>query len=58
MVDTWVTVLKLVFSINEGPEFEQIPGFSEILINGCAAVVLGVNRKILGDLTVGFFFLE
>ena len=55
MTDTLVTVLILVSSINEGPETKQLPGVSEI---GCIAVILGVNRKIVGDLTVSFFLLE
>jgi hypothetical protein len=58
MIDTWVTVLILVPSFNEGPDLKQLFGVSEIAINGCVAVILGVNRKIVGDLTVSFFLLE
>jgi hypothetical protein len=45
----------LVSSFNEGPEVERLPGVSEIVR---VAVILGVNRKIVGDLTVSFFLLE
>jgi hypothetical protein len=55
MIDTLVTVLILVSSINEGPEVKQHSGVFEI---GCIAVILGVNRKIVGDLSVSFFLLE
>jgi hypothetical protein len=47
MIDTWVTVLILVSSFNEGPEVTQLSGFSEIAINGWVAVILGVNRKLV-----------
>jgi hypothetical protein len=47
-----------VFSIIEGPEMRQLSGFSEIVIKCCIAVILGVKRKIVGDLNVGFFLLE
>jgi len=55
MIDTLVTVLILVSYINERPEVKQLSGVSEI---GCIAVILGVNKKIVGDRTVSFFFLE
>jgi len=55
MIDTLVTALILVFSINEGPKVKQLSGVSEI---GCIAVTLVVNRKIVRDLTVSFFLLE
>ena len=55
MIDTWVTVLILVSSINEVFEGKQFSGVSEI---GCIAVTLVVNRKIVRDLTVSFFMLE
>jgi len=58
MLDTWVTVLVLVSSFNEGPEVKQLSDISEIVINGCLAVILGVNRKVLGVLTDIFFLLE
>jgi hypothetical protein len=37
---------------------KQFSGASDIVINGCKAVILGVNRKIMGDLTVSFFLLQ
>jgi len=40
MIDTWVTVLLLVSSFKEGPEVKQFSGVSEIVINGCIAVIL------------------
>jgi len=43
MIDTWVTVLILVSSFNEGPEVKQHSGISEIAINDCVAVIFGVN---------------
>jgi hypothetical protein len=42
MTDAWLTVLTGVF---------------ELGVNSCIAVILGVNRKMMGGLTV-FFFLE
>ena len=54
MLDTWVTVLILVSYFNEGTEVKQLSDISEIVINGCN---LGVNRKVLGVLTVSFFLL-
>jgi ABC-type transport system involved in cytochrome c biogenesis permease component len=47
-----------VFSINEGPEMKQLSGVSEIVIKCCIAVILGVQRNFVGDLTAGFFLLE
>jgi hypothetical protein len=47
-----------VSSFNERPELKQLSGFSEIIINGCVAVILGVNRKVVTDVAVGFFSLE
>jgi len=44
-------VLILVSSFNEGPEEKQHSGVSEIAINGW----VGVNRKVVGVLTVRFF---
>jgi hypothetical protein len=58
MIDTLVTVLILVSSFNGGPELKQLSGVSEIVINSCVAVILGVNRKIMGNLTVGFCWVE
>jgi hypothetical protein len=58
MIDTWVTVLILLSSFNGGPEVKQLSGYSEIVIKGCIAVILGVNRKIMGDLTVSFCWVE
>ena len=55
MIDTLVTVLILESSINEEPETKQLSGVSEI---GCIAVILGGNRKVVGDLTVSFFLIE
>ena len=45
----------IVTSFNEGPEVKQLSGVYEIAINGCVAVILGVNRKVVGDLTVRLF---
>jgi hypothetical protein len=58
MIDTLVTVLILVSAISEGPEVKLLSGVSDTIINGCVAVILGVNRKIVGDLTVSFCLLE
>jgi len=58
MIDTWVTVLILVSSFNEGPEVKHLYGVSEIVINGCIAVILGVSRRNVEVLTVTFFLLE
>jgi hypothetical protein len=58
MIDTLVTVLILVSSFSDGPEVKQLSGVYEIVINGCIAVILGVNRKTMGVLTVTFFLLE
>jgi hypothetical protein len=58
MLDRWVTVHILVSSFNEGPEVKQLSDISEIAIKGCVAVILGVNRKVLGVLTVGLFLVE
>ena len=55
MIDTLVTVLILLSSFNEGPEVKQL---SSVSVIGCIAVILGVNRKILGDLTMSFHLLE
>jgi hypothetical protein len=52
---TWVTVLILVSSFNGGPEVKQLSGVSEIVINGCIAFILGVNRRSMGVLAVTFF---
>jgi hypothetical protein len=51
-------VLTFVSSFNEGPEMKQLSGVSEIVIKCCIVLILGVNRKIVGDLTVRFFLLE
>ena len=56
MLDTWVTVLILVSSFNEGPEVKQLSGVSEISINGWATLILVVRRKLMGGLTVSFLF--
>jgi hypothetical protein len=40
------------------PEFKRLFGVSEIITNGCKAVILGVKRKIMGVLTVSFFLVE
>ena len=53
-MDTWVAVLILVSSFNEGSEVKQLSDVSEIVINGCVAVILGVNRKVMGVLAVSF----
>ena len=58
MIGTWVTVLILVSSFSEGPEVKQLSGFCDIVINGCVAVILGVNRRIMEVLTVTFFLVE
>jgi len=50
-------VLILVSSFNEGPEVKQLSGVSEIAINGCVAVILGINRKVVGVLTVRLFLV-
>jgi len=42
-MDTWVTVLVLVSSFNEGTEVKQHSGISEIAINVCVAVIFGMN---------------
>jgi len=54
MIDTWVITLILVFSFNGGPEVKQLSG----VVNSCVAVILGVNRKIMGELTVNFCWVE
>jgi hypothetical protein len=46
-----------VSSFNEGTEVRQQSCVSEIAINGCIADILGVNRKIMGELTL-FVLLE
>ena len=53
-----VTVLIVMLSFNEGPDVKQLSCVSEIAINGCVAVILGVNRKVVGVLTVGLFLVE
>jgi len=58
MIDTWITVLILASSFNGGQEVKQLPGVCEIVVNSCVAVILGVNRKIMGDLTVNFCWVE
>jgi hypothetical protein len=52
------TVLILVSSFNEGPEVKQRSGISEIVINGCIAIILGDNINIVVDMTVGFCWVE
>jgi hypothetical protein len=47
-----------VSCFNEGPEVKQLSGVSEIVINGCVAVILVVNRKVMEVLTASFFLLE
>ena len=51
-------MLVIVFSFNEGPKVKQLSGVSEMSINGCVAVILGVRKKVLVVLIVGFFLLE
>jgi len=58
MIDTWVTVLVLVFSFNGISEAKHLTGVSEIVVKSCVAVILGVNRKIMGDLTVNLCWVE
>jgi hypothetical protein len=48
MIDTWVTVLVFVSSFSEGPEVKQLSGVSEIVINGCIAVILTKIKKSWG----------
>jgi hypothetical protein len=55
--NTLVTVLTLVSSFNERPKEKQHYDVSEIVINDHVAVISGVNRKIMIDLTVSFFLL-
>jgi hypothetical protein len=45
MIDALVTVLILVSAISEGPEVKQLSGLSDTIINGCVAVILGVNKN-------------
>jgi hypothetical protein len=47
-----------VSSFNEGPEVKQLSGVSDVVIKGCIAFILGVNRRIMGDLSVTFFLVE
>ena len=47
MIDTLVTLSILVSNFNEGPEAKQLSGVSDTIINGCVAVILGVNKKSL-----------
>jgi len=47
MIDALVTLLILVSAISEGPEVKQLSGVSDTIINGCVAVILGVNKKSL-----------
>jgi len=54
-MDAWVTVLILLSFFNEWPEVKQLSDISAIAINGCVAVILGVNRKVIGLLTVSLF---
>ena len=54
----WVTVLILMASFNERPEVKQLSDVFEIVINGSIAVILGVNRKVIGVLTVNLFCLK
>jgi hypothetical protein len=58
MIDALVTLLILVSAISERPDVKQLSGVSDTIINGCVAVILGFNRKIVGDLTVSFCLLE
>jgi hypothetical protein len=58
MIDTLVTVLILVPSISERPEVKKLSGVSEIVIKGCIASILNVNKKIVGKLNVSFCLLE
>jgi len=58
MLDMWVTVLILMASFNERPEVKQLSDVFEIVINGSIAVILGVNRKVIGVLTVNLFCLK
>jgi hypothetical protein len=47
-----------VSSFSEGPEVKKLFGVSEIGINDRIAFILGVNRNIVGDMTVIFFLLD
>jgi hypothetical protein len=47
-----------VSSSDEVPEVKPLSGASEIAINGCASVILGVHRTVMEELTVSFFLLE
>jgi hypothetical protein len=58
MIDACVAVLILLSSFNEGLEVTNISGGSEIVINGNIPVILGLNRKRVGQLTVIFFLLQ
>jgi hypothetical protein len=58
VIGTLVTVLILVSSFSEEPEVKQLSGVSEIVINGFIAVILSVNRNIVGDMTVSFCRVE
>jgi len=58
MIDTLVTLFILVSNFNERPEAKQLSGVSEIVINGCIAATLCVNRKIVVKLNVSFCLLE
>jgi len=51
-------VLILVSSSNEGPVLKQLSALSEVAINGCTSVILGVDRTVMGVLIVSFFLLE
>jgi len=55
MMDTLVTVLILLSYFNEWLEVKQLSDISAIAINGCVAVILCVNRKVIGVLTVSLF---
>jgi hypothetical protein len=46
-----------VSSFSEGPGVKQLSGVSVMVINGRIAVILGVNRKNVADMTVIFFSL-
>ena len=47
-----------VSSSDEVPEVKPLSGASDIAINGCTSVILGVDRTVMEELTVRFFLLE
>ena len=58
MLNALVSVPIIVYSFNERSEVKQLSGVSEIAINGCVDVILGVNRNVVRVLTVSLFLVE